>query len=93
MPNPLVIIVCSVLAFVLAASADWLEARYVRAVRAWEKGEDPQTRELFRERAARASVAMWLVGCVALLGVVEVGWWILPPEGLGLYVGSKLALR
>ncbi len=93
MPNPLVVVVFSVLAFCLAASSDWLETRYVRAVRAWEKGVEPTEREQARERAARSSVAMWVVSVVALVTVVEVGWWVLLPEGLGLYVGTKLALR
>ncbi len=77
-----------VLAFGLAASSDWLETRYVRAVRAWEDGD-----KTARERAARSSVLMWVVGVVALVTVVEVGWWVLLPEGAGLYVGTKLAMR
>jgi hypothetical protein len=88
MPNPLVIVLLSALAFVLAASSDWLETRYVRAVRAWEEG-DPTA----RERAARSSVAMWCVGCVAFVTIVEVGWWVLIPEGFGLYFGTKWAMR
>lgn len=87
------IVFFAVLAFVLAASSDWLETRYVRAVRAWEDGADARTKYTARERAARSSVAMWLVGVVALVTVVEVGWWVLAPEGLGLYVGTKLAMR
>lgn len=89
MPNPIVIIACSVLAFVLAASSDWLETKYVRAVRAWEDTHAATA----RETAARSSVAMWLVSVIALVTVVEVGWWVLLPEGAGLYVGTKLAMR
>lgn len=89
MPNPIVIVLCSVLAFALAASSDWLETRYVRAVRAWEDGGGAAA----RERAARSSVAMWLVGVIALATIIEVGWWVLVPEGAGLYVGTKLAMR
>jgi hypothetical protein len=93
MPNPILVIALSILAFALAASSDWLETRYVRAVRAWEEATDMRRAEDARERAARSSVAMWLVGVVALVTVVEVGWWVLIPEGFGLYVGTKLALR
>lgn len=93
MPNPLLIVALSVMAFALAASGDWLETRYVRAVRAWEKADAPDEQEQARERAARSSVLMWIVGVVALVTVVEVGWWVLLPEGAGLYVGTKLALR
>lgn len=89
MPNPIVAVSCCVLAFVLAASSDWLETQYVRAVREWEDSHAATA----RERAARASVLMWVVGVVALVTVVEVGWWVLVPEGFGLYVGTKLALR
>jgi hypothetical protein len=93
MPDPLLIVSLSVMAFLLAASSDWLETRYVRAVRAWEDARHPGDATRARERAARSSVAMWLVSVVALVAVVEVGWWVLAPEGLGLYVGTKLAMR
>lgn len=88
MPNALHVALLSMLVFVLAASSDWLETRYVRAVRAWEDGD-----RTARERAARSSVAMWIVGVIGLVTVVECGWWVLAPEGLGLYVGTKLAMR
>lgn len=83
------VIAFSVLAFSLAASSDWLETRYVRAVREWEDTHAATA----RERAARSSVGMWLVGVLALITVVEVGWWTLIPEGAGLYMGTKLAMR
>jgi hypothetical protein len=93
MPNPIVIVACSVLAFVLAASSDWLETRYVRAVHEWEQTSAPAPeRAAARERAARASVSMWLVSVLGLVTIVQVGWWVLLPEGLGLYVGTRLAL-
>ncbi len=88
------IVAFSVLAFALAASSDWLETRYVRAVRAWEDApENAPEKSRARERAARSSVAMWLVGVVALVTVIEVGWWTILPEGAGLYVGTKIAMR
>lgn len=89
MPTPTSIVCFSVLAFALAASSDWLETKYVRAVRAWEDTHAATA----RETAARSSVAMWLVSVIALVTVVEVGWWVLLPEGAGLYVGTKLAMR
>jgi hypothetical protein len=92
MPNPILAVAFSALAFVLAASSDWLETKYVRAVREWEDAEGA-SRIRARERAARSSVAMWLVSVIALVTVVEVGWWVLLPEGAGLYVGTKLAMR
>jgi hypothetical protein len=88
MPNPILIVFFSIAAFALAASSDWFETRYVRAVRRWEDGDDTA-----RETAARSSVAMWLVGTVALVTVIEIGWFVLPFEALGLYVGTKYAMR
>ncbi len=88
MLNPLFVVFFSVLAFLLAASSDFLETRYVRAVRAWENGDTSA-----RERAARSSVAMWMVSVVAFITIIEVGWWTLIPEGLGLYFGTKYAMR
>lgn len=81
-------ILAGLLTFVLAASSDWLETRYVRYVRAWEEGDDSA-----REHAARSSVAMWLVGMTGLIAWLEVGWFILPFEVAGLYVGTRLAMR
>lgn len=93
MPNPAIAVAAALLAFVLAASSDWLETRYVRAVHEWEQARRAIDRAWARERAARSSVALWLVNVVALVTVVEIGWWVLVPEGLGLYVGTRLALR
>ena len=88
----LAVVFFAVLAFALAASSDWLETRYNRAVIAWERG-DAAIRVAARERAARSSVAMWLVGVIAFVTIIEVGWWVLLPEGAGLYFGTKMAMR
>ena len=84
----LIFVAFSVLAFVLAASADWLEAGYVRSVRAWEDGDNAA-----RERAANYSCAMLLVGAIGLYACVEISWWLILPELVGLRVGTLLALR
>lgn len=76
------------LAFFLALAADYLEAGYVRSVDAWGKGDDSA-----RHRAANYSCAMLLVSGLGLCACVEVGWWLLIPELLGLRVGTLLALR
>lgn len=72
----------AVLVFMLAAVSDFLETRYVQAVNARRP-----------ECAARCSVAMWAVGVVGLVAVLQVGWWLLVPEGLGLYFGTMRAMR
>lgn len=89
----LTVIAFSLLAFALAASSDWLETKYVRAVRAWEEATDMNGKTRSRETAARSSVAMWLVSVIALMTVIEIGWFVLPFEAMGLYVGTKLAMR
>lgn len=78
----------ALLAFLLALASDYLETGYVRAVRAWEAGDDKA-----RYRAADFSCAMLLVGGISLYACVEVGWWVLVPELFGLRVGTLLALR
>lgn len=80
--NALLLVALAVLAFVLALASDYLETRYVRAVHCGDA-----------VRAARASVAMWAVGVVGLVAVINVGWWLLAPEAAGLYVGTMLAMR
>lgn len=90
-------IVIGLLAFVLAFASDYLETRYVRAVHAWEearkKAEPSSTASRYAHKAAHSSIGMWLVGCVGLVLVVEVGWWALLPEGLGLYAGTLVSMR
>lgn len=82
-------VVIGVLAFALAFASDYLETRYVRAVHAWEKSKNPD----LAHRAAHSSIGMWLVGCIGLVAVVEIGWWVLLPEGLGLYAGTLVSMR
>ncbi len=71
-----------VLAFLAAGTADFLETRYVRAV-----GSGDST------KAALCSVAMLLVSAVGLVAVVEISTWMLVPEALGMFIGTKLAMR
>lgn len=68
--------------FCLALAADWLEARYVQAVQGKRA-----------TRAALMSIGMWSVGTLGLVAVIEVGWWVLPFEALGLFVGTHLGMR
>ncbi len=93
MPNAITIVLFSLLSFTLAASSDWLETRYLRAVHAWEEAKQDDAKRNSRELAARLSVAMWLATVISLVAIVGVGWWVLLSEGAGLYVGTKLALR
>lgn len=80
--EPLVYLLLGMLAFVAAASGDYFETRYVRAV----QRNDSET-------AARCSVAMFAVGAFTLVAIIEAGSWIVAPEAAGLYVGTKLAMR
>lgn len=76
------LVLLALVVFVMATASDYLETRYVLAVNA---GDAP--------RAALSSVAMQLVGVAGLVAVVEVGWWLLAPETIGLYFGTMLAMR
>lgn len=89
MSNPLAMVGFAVLAFCLACGSDYLETRYVRAVHQWEEQRSPRT----SDRVAGLSILMWGTSVLGLLTIVEAGWWVLIPEGFGLYVGTKLALR
>ena len=88
MPTPISVVLFSLLAFSLSLAATWFETQSIRAVFAWEEG-DPCA----RERAARSDLMTWTMGVIALVTAVEVGWWVLVPEGLGIYLGTKLAMR
>ena len=77
-----------VLAFGLSMASDYLETKYVRAVGRFERGDDSA-----REVAARASTCMGLVGLAGLVACVEISWWLAIPELMGLYFGTKVALR
>lgn len=83
----------AVLALALGLISDYLSTMYTRAVSVFEMARDKPERERASKRAARTSVAIWLVGSLGLFGVVEVGWWLLIPEGVGFYLGTRLALR
>lgn len=78
----LVAMAACVMVFGLALASDFLQTRYVMAVQKKAK-----------ERAARYSVAIWLVGVAGLIAVIKVGWVVLPGEALGLYIGTRLALK
>lgn len=68
--------------FVSAMVIDYAEARYVLAV----------DRGLARD-AALWSVVMYAVGALGFVAVLNVSLWLMVPEGLGFYCGTRLALR
>lgn len=84
-------IAIAVVAFLLSAASNFLETRYVQAVARAESSRD----RLEVARAARAAsvcdLVMWCIGAVGLYAAVEIGWWVLIPEGLGLFTGTRLA--
>ena len=65
-----------------AGASDFLETRYVRAVKDGDA-----------EKAARSSILMMLAGAFCLYALVDVSVWVLVPEAAGMYVGTKLAMR
>jgi cell division septal protein FtsQ len=81
--NPTLIAVgATVLVFILAFLTDYFSARYVKAV------GDKKT-----HRAAYYSVLMWVAGAIGLVTMIEVGTWVVIPEGAGLYLGSIWGMR
>lgn len=68
--------------FVSAMAIDYAEARYVLAV------ERRDARD-----AAMWSVAMYTLGCLGFVAVLEVSLYLMIPEALGFYCGTRLALR
>ena len=68
--------------FVSAMVIDFAEARYVLAVE----------RRAPRD-AAWWSVVMYAVGALGFVAVVNVSLYLMIPEGLGFYCGTRLALR
>lgn len=72
----------ALLVFVSAVVIDYAEARYVTAV---QRGQ--------AHAAAVYSLAMYAVGALGFVAVVDCSLWLMVPEGLGFYVGTRLALR
>jgi hypothetical protein len=68
--------------FVAAAALDYAMVRYQEAV----------TLRL-GHRAALWSVLVYLVGAVGFLSVAKASLWFILPECIGLYVGTRLAVR
>jgi uncharacterized membrane protein len=68
--------------FVSAMIIDFAEARYVIAV---ELGA--------ANVAAWWSITMYAIGCFGFIAVLQYSLWLMVPEGLGLYCGTRLALR
>lgn len=68
--------------FLCALSVDFAHARYVVAVGA-RRGA----------RAAAWSLAAWAASVACLYVAVRVSWWMLVPEGAGLFAGTFLSVR
>ena len=93
MSNHLFVAGIGLVVFLLAAASDIVEARYVQAVQRRQEADVEEKARLEAHRAAVCSVLMWAIGVTGLWGVLEVGWWILPFDAVGLYAGSRWALR
>lgn len=69
------------LSFASAAAIDFAEARYVREV------GDRRGHE-----AGCWSTAIWALGSLGFIAAVKWSLWLMLPEGLGFYVGTRLAV-
>lgn len=74
--------ILTVLVFLSAAVIDYAEARYVCAVNLADA-----------HAAALWSLIMYAVGALGFVAVINVSLWLMIPEGLGFYCGTRFALR
>lgn len=70
-----------VLVFLAAVALDYADVRHKQAVQ-----------NVARWRAAFWSVLMYTIGALGFLSVVEVSYWLMIPECIGLLVGTLIAL-
>lgn len=82
MPNLAFAMFAVIITFFAAAALDYADAKNKLAVQA----RDPH-------RAARWSIAMYLIGLIGFFGIIGYSFWLVIPECLGLYAGSWFALR
>jgi len=75
-------ILLAILVFASAFVIDFAETRYVTAVNAKDA-----------HRAALWSIAMYTAGAAGWVAIVHVSLWLMVPEALGFYCGTRYALR
>lgn len=80
--HTITVAVFCILTFCLSASADWLDVKYTLAVTAAAP-----------LRAATCSVGMWSASTIGLVTYIAIGWYVLPFELLGLFLGTLVATR
>lgn len=68
--------------FISAMVIDYAEARYVCAVNRSDA-----------HKAAIWSLTMYAVGALGFVAVLNLSLWLMVPEGLGFYFGTRLALK
>jgi hypothetical protein len=73
--------IVALLVFAAAAAGDYVESYFVRRV------ADGDARG-----AARMSVAMYSVSLIGFFAVIKVSTWLVIPEILGVYIGTRLAV-
>jgi uncharacterized membrane protein len=75
-------ILIAILVFASAFVIDFAETRYVTAVA-----------DKDAHRAAVWSIIMYSMGAVGWVAIVHVSLWLMVPEALGFYCGTRYALR
>lgn len=75
-------ILLGIVVFVAAVVLDYAYVRYQQAVAAKSV-----------HAAARWSVALYTIGSVGWMTILDASKWYMIPECLGLYVGTVLAMR
>lgn len=72
----------AVAVFTMSATIDYCDCRCTIAVVARKPNA-----------AAFWSIAQYVLGAAGFVMVIKVSLWLMVPEGLGLFVGTRLALR
>lgn len=75
-------ILIALLVFASAFVIDFSETRYVTAVQCKDAN-----------RAAVWSLVMYTMGAAGFIAVINVSLWLMIPEALGFYCGTRYALR
>lgn len=75
-------ILIAILVFFSAFAIDFAETRYITAVSA----KDPH-------RAAAWSLVMYTMGALGWVAIIKGSLWLMIPEALGFYCGTRYALR
>lgn len=92
MTTALEFIGCAVVVAIAAFAYDFAFAAHTVAARGVADAQTEISATVAAERAGRWSVGIYLVGMLGMFGALKITLWLMIPEAIGLYYGSKLGL-